>query len=277
MFIRLKSFEEEKKMTFITAVAQEVKLSEISQHIKSPSNELIPHYLKRVKSGFPSASSALMLKRIGRKTDFDQDVIEVDIPEFEPLSEQQFYDAKEKWPCFFYNHKEAPINQQDALIKTLKIVNFLENQSSSALDSLKLSKLFDKIKISKANFLENEKQNNTKEVKKSLVDCNCAFACMIYDGEKLLSSSFDHEPIIGHAVTDSIREVSQSDYGYLCTGFEAFLFQEPCTSCAMSLVHGRIKKVFILFPGNEYPFSNSKLNFNKNLNHRFDVYFYQIE
>lgn len=228
MFERIKTFEEERRMTFITAMAVEVPIEEVSLRIKSADNCPLPTFLKRIKK--ESSGRVLMLKKIENNCFKNDDFIEVKIPEFEPITAEQFEDAKKEWPCYFYNHKENPVDQKWAKIKA-------------------------------------------DQLKADGSDHYCAGTCRIYDGDSLLASSADTEPIVGHSVTNCIRSVSQSEYGYLCTGFTAFLYREPCTSCAMALVHGRIQKVFILHPGNEFPFSKLKLNYNKDINHRFNVYF----
>ncbi|GAQ78545.1 Cytidine deaminase family protein [Klebsormidium nitens] len=61
---------------------------------------------------------------------------------------------------------------------------------------------------------------------------------------------------------------------YLCTGFDAYLVREPCTVCAMALVHSRIRRVI-------YGISNSRtgalggrynLQTKKSLNHHYKVF-----
>ncbi|XWS22014.1 hypothetical protein CRYUN_Cryun30bG0107200 [Craigia yunnanensis] len=38
---------------------------------------------------------------------------------------------------------------------------------------------------------------------------------------------------------------------YLCTGYDIYLVWEPCTMCAMALVHQRFKRIFYAFPNPE--------------------------
>lgn len=239
MFSRLKSFEEESKMTFVTAIAEEVPLADVSLFIKSADNQPIPIFLKRIKK--ESDGRVLMLKGIGRMADRanSEDLFEVEVPESEPITVDQYEDARKKWPCYFYNHKEEPFDQNDATLKMDKLQRIFQERN----------------------------------VNSHTLDVKCSSICMIYDGKALLSTNFDYEQIIGHAVTDCVRQVSQSEHGYLCTGFTAYLLNEPCTSCAMALVHGRIRRVVILNSINEGPFSKYKMNYSKDLNHRFNVYF----
>ena len=107
----------------------------------------------------------------------------------------------------------------------------------------------------------------------------CSEACFIVSEKNdILVKSFDTEYILGHAILKAISHVSRLKFGYLCTGYTAYLFTEPCLSCAMALVHGRIKNVFVYSKRSQdgfSSFSHLKFNYNKFLNHRYNVYFYQ--
>lgn len=252
MFKRLLKDEEERKMEFTEGIAIEIKEHEISQRIKEK-HEIIPRYLKRIKKEcIQSADSPIqkiyLLKSVTENknsissNDLKEDEVIVKIPAFEPITKEQFQDANNVWPSHFYNHITEDIDQ--------KSINE------------KLSIFFDRF----VDYLI--KQSNTVEF--------CSSICMIFDENKLISTEFDEDFIIKHAIITSIRSVSMSKRGYLCTGYTAFLFQEPCLSCAMALVHGRIKNVFILRRLNEGSFSKYKLNYNRFLNHRFNVYFYDF-
>ncbi|KAI5155003.1 tRNA-specific adenosine deaminase 3, partial [Enteropsectra breve] len=103
-------------------------------------------------------------------------------------------------------------------------------------------------------------------------DICCSCVCLIADKGEVLSVKQDYEAILGHAVLDAVSEISKSKRGYLCTGYSAYLLNEPCVGCAMALVHGRIKNVFVLHMKSNGPFSEMKLNSNRKLNHRYNVY-----
>ncbi|CAN8239319.1 unnamed protein product [Cochlearia groenlandica] len=72
---------------------------------------------------------------------------------------------------------------------------------------------------------------------------------------------------------DALRDLSM-ERPYLCTGYDIFLLYEPCTMCAMALVHQRIKRIFYAFPnpaagglGSVY-----RLQGEKSLNHHYAVF-----
>jgi tRNA-specific adenosine deaminase 3 len=235
MLVRIKTFEEEREMSFVTAFAEKILLDECSIRIKSKDNEPIPPFLKRIKKDLDGR--VLMLKGIGENENF----VKVKIPAFEPLTVQQFLDAKREWPCFFYNHPEIVLDETN-------------------------EKLSEKL---------NEKMTQKLTEKLTEKDFYCSGACLIYCGNQLVHESFDQEPIIGHSVSDCVSAVSRQEVGYLCTGFTAYLYKEPCVSCAMALVHGRINKIIYLHENVEHPFSKLKLNHCKDLNHRFEVFYYK--
>ncbi|XP_023641022.1 probable inactive tRNA-specific adenosine deaminase-like protein 3 isoform X1 [Capsella rubella] len=61
---------------------------------------------------------------------------------------------------------------------------------------------------------------------------------------------------------------------YLCTGCDIFLLLEPCTMCAMALVHQRIKRIFYAFPNLTAGGLGSvhRLQGAKSLNHHYAVF-----
>ncbi|XVF29795.1 hypothetical protein REPUB_Repub16aG0001900 [Reevesia pubescens] len=61
---------------------------------------------------------------------------------------------------------------------------------------------------------------------------------------------------------------------YLCTGYDIYLVWEPCTMCAMALVHQRIRRIFYAFPNPEAGALGSihRLQGEKSLNHHYAVF-----
>ncbi|KAF8641566.1 hypothetical protein HU200_067754 [Digitaria exilis] len=69
-------------------------------------------------------------------------------------------------------------------------------------------------------------------------------------------------------------DLSETTRPYLCTGFDIYLVWEPCTMCAMALVHHRFKRVFYAFPN---PVTGAlggvySLHGEKSLNHHYNVF-----
>ncbi|XP_061392715.1 probable inactive tRNA-specific adenosine deaminase-like protein 3 [Musca vetustissima] len=63
-------------------------------------------------------------------------------------------------------------------------------------------------------------------------------------------------------------------YGpYLCTGYDVYLWQEPCLMCAMALIHSRAKRVFFVKASDNGSLSSRfQLHSVPELNHHYEVY-----
>ncbi|CAN8235558.1 unnamed protein product [Cochlearia groenlandica] len=75
-------------------------------------------------------------------------------------------------------------------------------------------------------------------------------------------------------VQNDTREEPWMEKPYLCTGYDIFLLWEPCTMCAMALVHQRIKRIFYVFPNPKAGGLGSvhRLQGEKSLNHHYAVF-----
>ncbi|ELA41815.1 uncharacterized protein VICG_01167 [Vittaforma corneae ATCC 50505] len=181
------------------------------------------------------------MKEVGSARDIQaSEIIHVMVPKFEPITREQYDLANSVWPCYLYNRHKEKIDERE-----------VNHQADILVDKIL--------------------EYGLEEIEDSHY---CSGLCLVFDGCELIASNIDQESVIYHGVTDCISRVSRSRRGYLCTGYTAFLYREPCMSCAMAFVHGRIKSVFVLKRTNKGSFSKHKLNYNKALNHRFNVYFY---
>lgn len=61
---------------------------------------------------------------------------------------------------------------------------------------------------------------------------------------------------------------------YLCTGWDCYVVREPCTMCAMALVHSRVRRVVYAAPDAAAGAleSRGRLMALRSLNHHFEVY-----
>uniref|UniRef100_A0A915D267 CMP/dCMP-type deaminase domain-containing protein n=1 Tax=Ditylenchus dipsaci TaxID=166011 RepID=A0A915D267_9BILA len=84
-----------------------------------------------------------------------------------------------------------------------------------------------------------------------------------------------HHPVMRlvKALADKQSNDSHSSDQYLATGYDAFLACEPCTMCAMALVHCRVKRVFFGKLNQKLGalFSRWKLQESKYINHHYQV------
>ena len=83
-----------------------------------------------------------------------------------------------------------------------------------------------------------------------------------------------------HTVHDAPDE-TESSYSasslppYLCTGYDCYVFQEPCAMCAMAMVHSRLRRVIFCHGDSTSGMlggSGTRLHSLKSLNHHFVVY-----
>jgi len=195
------------------------------------------HSIPKYLKRVKKADAVLLLIGLGAPT--DTKYTGVLVPAFQPTTREQFNAANAVWPCYLYQPYIEKINQGvvDAMVDAM--LGVIHGGADIPADDY------------------------------------CTGICLIFDGCDLISHKVDTNFYTHHAVCDAISEVSQSKRGYLCTGLTALVLREPCASCAMAFVHGRISRVFVVRKRAGGPYSELKLNYNENLNHRYTVYVYK--
>uniref|UniRef100_A0A0D3H3T7 CMP/dCMP-type deaminase domain-containing protein n=2 Tax=Oryza barthii TaxID=65489 RepID=A0A0D3H3T7_9ORYZ len=101
-------------------------------------------------------------------------------------------------------------------------------------------------------------------------DGNMEYYSVNESAKRLKVDRNDDKKIAHEAICDDLSETRP----YLCTGFDIYLVWEPCSMCAMALVHQRFKRIFYAFPN---PITGAlgsvyRLHGEKSLNHRYSVF-----
>ncbi|XP_058393615.1 probable inactive tRNA-specific adenosine deaminase-like protein 3 isoform X2 [Diceros bicornis minor] len=69
------------------------------------------------------------------------------------------------------------------------------------------------------------------------------------------------------------EDVDADGLPYVCTGYDLYVTREPCTMCAMALVHSRVRRVFYGAPSPDGALGTRfRLHARPDLNHRFLVF-----
>ncbi|XP_053437202.1 probable inactive tRNA-specific adenosine deaminase-like protein 3 [Nycticebus coucang] len=73
----------------------------------------------------------------------------------------------------------------------------------------------------------------------------------------------------------TVRKLDEDEDGlpYVCTGYDLYVTREPCTMCAMALVHSRILRVFYGAPSPDGALGTRfRIHAQPDLNHHFQVF-----
>lgn len=207
----------------------------------------LPHHVQRIKKLGGNSLSLLIckcddadlndLKIIFKEKMITKTLVAVN----KPITEMQNTIARLFWPVYFYKPKEEDIN---SCLNTGDIYHFVE-------------KILVHSSVERAGNCEGD---------------ICAGVCAIIKNNEVLKIEADSDKVLGHCVLKAVSAVSKLKMEYLCTGMDAYVVNEPCYSCGMAFVHGRIKRVFFINFKGGGAFSEWKIYCNMRLNHRYNVY-----
>ncbi|XP_036898318.1 probable inactive tRNA-specific adenosine deaminase-like protein 3 [Sturnira hondurensis] len=69
------------------------------------------------------------------------------------------------------------------------------------------------------------------------------------------------------------EDMEEDGLPYVCTGYDLYITREPCTMCAMALVHSRVQRVFYGAPSPDGALGTRfRIHAQPDLNHRFQVF-----
>lgn len=253
MFTRLRTLEEERGVEALKAYAVRTSKSDVKRFLRQMEYKKLPMHLKRIK---PCGTGLLVLIDLVQDDDSLEKVTDLVTKmtregfgpgpsSVDPMSLIEQVDVPKHQP-----HTDTQYVESTLLWPCIRLQTPIED-----LD-LKYIKRMVEILRSRESTL-----------------AVCTGACIIADGENVVSIHKDTDNILGHSILKAVEEVSKAQVSYLCTGLDAFVLKEPCLSCSMAFVHGRIKRVFCIGNTLGGPFSGLKINYHRSLNHRYLVYF----
>ncbi|XP_050036677.1 probable inactive tRNA-specific adenosine deaminase-like protein 3 isoform X1 [Dermacentor andersoni] len=198
-----------------------------------------------------------------------KDVMEVDVPQHAPLTRCQFEASNSLWPTQFH---------EDKLIAKILGGNFFTAKDKEDMEGYMM------LAIEAA-------RKGLAGVGVVVVNPDTSTLLVIATGDK-------NHPV-KHAVMVAVDMVARHHGGgawplmaenilcevtpqdlevdkkapYLCTGYDFYITHEPCTMCAMALVHSRVRRVFYGCPTSRGALGSlRKLHVQPGLNHHFQVW-----
>ncbi|XP_076313683.1 putative inactive tRNA-specific adenosine deaminase-like protein 3 isoform X2 [Tachypleus tridentatus] len=222
------------------------------------------------------------------------------VPKYPPLTRKQYEQSRQLWPVQFHEDKYIAkvINNQ---IFTASELNFIEQNMSLALELAMDSKCHigavvvdpaTKTVVAKAHDFRN--RHTLQHAVMVAIDLvaqgqnggawnryGLQRGPNLQEAESLNNSCIERDIKTGenHTTSKSLDKCCSEDCilpktsPYLCTGYDLYVTREPCTMCAMALVHSRIRRVFY---GVSIPWgalgSQYKIHVQDGLNHHFEVW-----
>jgi len=183
---------------------------------------------------------------IGKEVDFSVQ----EVPAVKPKTRAQFEDAKQYWPSTFHEDKA--------------LESMLSGTHLSEEEVKELTQLYTRVEeIEGALVYDSTRKKVVSEASGQWDKRSDPLAHPVMRCIKLLAEEQQR--------LDTNEGVKDQ---YLSTGFDVFLHSEPCTMCAMALIHCRVKRVFFSAPNPRLGafMSRWRLQELRELNHHYQVF-----
>ena len=275
-----------------------------TKNIESIYSEIEGNFFKRVKSynkdenliiisfkddlDYRKITKEEILKNYELKED---DLIEVNIPSTESISNEQWKINNKIWPqCNFisskekyiYNHTSQEVKEildifnnellnnkdditcllYDPCTKKILAQGKKEEKSIIGHDIMNLLDNYSKILVTNNNI--NKHDNTNKKNNENIKEDNHYRQL----GEKNPIGPKDNEDLLYHIENNDIN-----NHQYYCEGLYVFVKEEPCLMCSMALIHNRIARLYFCDTNEKEGALISKYSLdNYNLNHHYLIF-----
>ena len=213
-----------------------------------------------------------------------EDLIEVNIPCTESISDEQWSKNNKIWPqCNFISSKEKILythsEQEKKEIMDIFNNNILNNDISCLLYDPKNKTILVKAKKDEKSIIGHDIMNLLDIYSKTLIQNNNynkhdnkedkeeenIFRNL---GEKNPIGPKENEDLLNH-----IDDNNQNSHQYYCEGLYVFTKEEPCMMCAMALIHNRLSRLYFSDINEKEGALISKYSLdNYNLNHHYLIF-----
>jgi tRNA(Arg) A34 adenosine deaminase TadA len=253
---------------FISPDKGEIISSFLNQHLNCP--EIL--HLKRIRKSLDKLQ--VLIWPVGKEIDPqvlkklnewipEQERVSVAVPAEIPYSQIEFKSWNVYWPIGYTPPPPPPDIPESEKIRIINIAKgkfMTRNEGKAVVFSLKLNSVMEDEIIAEA--IDSREQNVLNH------PCFCAIdlAC-----KKINQKKLEFEAVKGSMKRKASEETEAL---YFCTGLDIICTKEPCTFCAMAILHSRFARVFYFEPNEKSGGLGSKFSFHTNpkFNHKFRVF-----
>ncbi|KAK6182960.1 hypothetical protein SNE40_010525 [Patella caerulea] len=201
----------------------------------------------------------------------------VKVPVTQPLTKKQHQEASLNWPCTFHEDKQITnllsgkyFNDIEIekikkhMLKAVELAQISQRKQQEPIGAVIVDPTNDII-ISASHDL----RRGDHPLQHAVMICIDLVARSQGGGMWKLS---DNDLVYNQDINTAISTENKTG-PYLCTGYDLYVTQEPCSMCAMALVHSRINRVFYGSSHKEGALGSFyKIHTQKGLNHHYEVY-----